>query len=93
MEKEARKRSAREEEYKGLMPTPQSENELNLGLAKLYAARVPQPRVTGLSHELTRTLVAMARQTQQAGRAERCPEGVTCGGADAYRVQGGLGQG
>ena len=41
-EREARKRNAGdEEEYQGLMPTPQSEQELNLGLAKLYAARVP----------------------------------------------------
>ena len=45
------------------MPIPQSEEELNLGLAKLYAARVPRPRVSGLSNELMRTLVAMARQS------------------------------
>ena len=63
MGKEARKRSAGEEEYRGLMPTPQSKDVLNLGLVKLYTARVPQPRVTRLSYELTRTLVAMARQT------------------------------
>ena len=48
-----------------MMPTPKSEDELNLGLAKLHAARMPQLRVTGLSYELTRTLVAMARQTSR----------------------------
>ena len=45
------------------MPTPQSEEELNLGLAKLYAARVPRLREAGLSYELAMTLVAMARRS------------------------------
>ena len=64
--KAARKGSVIEDEHRGLMATPQSVDELNLGLAKLYAAQVPKPRVTGLSYELTRTLVAMTDQ-----RAER----------------------
>ena len=62
--REARKRSAGDaEEYLGLMPTPQSEEKLNLGLARLYASRVPQPKVAGLIYEQLRTLVAMARQS------------------------------
>ena len=63
-EREARKRSMEEEdEYLGLMPTPQSEEELNLGPARLNAAQVPRPREMGLRYELTRTLVAMVRQS------------------------------
>ena len=60
--REAKLRSDSEDEHQGLMTTPQSKEELNYRLAKLYAASVPQQRKEGLSYELTRTLVAVDKQ-------------------------------
>ena len=58
-------RTDSEDEHQGLMTTPQSEEELNLRLDKLCVPHVPRPRKVGLRYELTRTLVALARQTSR----------------------------
>ena len=50
-----------DEEERELPTTPQSEEELNRQLAKLYAARVPQVTSSAFTYGETRDLLALAR--------------------------------